>query len=62
MARQRDDQNQAEARPDFGRNQVGLELEIAKQNQELAKFRYLNDVRVGRAWEHEKKDRRPPHK
>jgi hypothetical protein len=57
MAKRRDDQSQA-ARPECGLSPASLELEIAKQNQELAEFRYLNDVRNGRAWEPDRRERR----
>lgn len=58
MARQKEDQSQAVARPESGLSPANLELEIAKQNQELAEFRYHTDVRLGRAWAPEKRERR----
>lgn len=30
---------------------LSLELELARQNQELAEFRIDHEVRLGRAWE-----------
>ena len=37
---------------------VDVKIEIAKQNQELAEFRYSNLVRRGRAWDVRRNDAR----